>query len=364
MKAPSQESLPIEGEVWRGSAIMDKFELQKLRDLPIEGVAERLGLQVCRHKSLCPFHDDHKPSLTFSVARNTFRCWSCGESGGTISLAEKMLGKGFLEACRWLADEHNVILTEYKPSETKPAKPFDASRYSRYFERPFLNAEARRFLFEERRLDPRVVRWCRLTSWRDKQGIPWLQIPYYNKEGKLVGVQNRNLGLTPSPSPKGDGSSPHEGQLPSRGRNPGNKSPLPHREGWGGSLPRFRFPAGSECGIYNLPVLNLLKPGEALYIAEGCSDCWALLSAGHKAIAIPSATLLTQKDKELLKSLSSSPKGEAGRGLSFHMYPDRDEPGERLFLQLQRVLPSLQHHHLPPDCKDFSDYYVKLKTKG
>ncbi len=25
---------------------MDKFELQKLRDLPIEGVAERLGLRV------------------------------------------------------------------------------------------------------------------------------------------------------------------------------------------------------------------------------------------------------------------------------------------------------------------------------
>ncbi len=329
---------------------MEKYQLQKLRDLPIEGVAERLGLHVCRHKSLCPFHDDHHASLSFSVSRNTFRCWSCGESGNTISLAEKMLGVSFLEACRWLANENNVILTEYKPSETKPAKPFDASRYSRYFERPFLNAEARHFLFEERLLDPRVVRWCRLTSWRDRQGIPWLQIPYYNKEGKLVGVQNRNL--------------------------------------VNGGLPRFRFPQGSECGIYNLPILNLLKPGEPLYITEGCSDCWALLSAGHKAIAIPSATLLTQKDKELLKSLSSSPKGATGdfreatecgfdptkgskfpleteadgRGLSFHMYPDRDTPGERLFLQLREILPGLEHHQLPPDCKDYSDYYVKIQN--
>ena len=299
---------------------MDKFELQKLRDLPIEGVAERLGLHVCRHKSLCPFHDDHKPSLTFSVARNTFRCWSCGESGDSISLAEKMLGKGFVEACRWLANEHNVILTEYKPSETKPAKPFDASRYSRYFEHPFLNDEARHFLFKERRLDPRVVRWCRLTSWRDKQGIPWLQIPYYNKEGALVGVQNRNLIK--------------------------------------GGLPRFRFPTGSECGIYNLPILNTLSPGEALYIAEGCSDCWALLSAGHKAIAIPSATLLKKKDAEQLLRLSLTLR------LNLHMYPDRDEPGERLFLQLQQILPGLEHHQLPPDCKDYSDYYLKLKMKN
>ena len=45
------------------------------------------------------------------------------------------------------------------------------------------------------------------------------------------------------------------------------------------------------------------------------------------------------------------------------MYPDRDEPGERLFLQLQKVLPSLVHHQLPPGCKDFSDYYLSTKLE-
>ena len=52
---------------------MDKQQLQKLRDLPIEGVAERLGLPVSRHKCLCPFHDDHHASLSFSVRRNIYR---------------------------------------------------------------------------------------------------------------------------------------------------------------------------------------------------------------------------------------------------------------------------------------------------
>jgi len=294
---------------------MDRYDIEKLRDLPIEGVAERLGLRVTRHKSLCPFHDDHHPSLTFK--KNKYRCWSCGASGDAISLVEKMLGKGFREACLWLANENNVILTEYKPKDAAPPKPFDASRYERFFERPWLNEEARQFLFDERRLDPRVVRWCRLTSWKDKQGVPWLQIPYYNREGRLVGVQNRNLTK--------------------------------------GATPRFRFPLGSECSIYNLPVLNLLKPGEALYITEGGSDCWAMLSAGHKAIAIPSATMLTQKDVEILSTLSATLSTE------FHMYPDRDVPGERLFLQLQQVLPGLVHHQLPPGCKDFGEYYLYLK---
>ena len=313
---------------------MDRFELQKLRDLPIEGVAERLGLQVVRHKALCPFHDDHHASLSFKVSKNTFRCFVCGASGGPIDLVMKYLNKGFLDACLWLADENNIILTEYKSqiSNLKPQIPFDASRYERFFERPFLNEEARRFLFDERRIDARVVRWCRLTSWRDKQGVPWLQTPYYDREGRLVGVQNRNLVFGSGLMVQGSGLN---SQL--------------------SSAPRFRFPQGSECGIYNLPVLNLLKPGDELYITEGCSDCWAMLSAGHKAIAIPSATLLKRKDVEQLLSLSAS------LSLKFHMFPDRDEPGERLFLQLKERLPNLVHHQLPPGCKDFSDYYLSTK---
>jgi hypothetical protein len=215
-----------------------------------------------------------------------------------------------------LADAHNVILTDYQPKEEKPPKPFDASRYSRYFERPWLNEEARRFLFEERRLDERVVGWCRLTSWKDSQGVPWLQIPYYDRQGKLIGIQNRNLVK--------------------------------------GATPRFRFPSGSQCTIYNLSVLNLLKHGEVLFIAEGCSDCWSLLSAGHKAIAIPSATLLSKKDVELLQTLSSE------LSVRYEMYPDRDAPGELLFMQLKEVLPQLVHHQLPPGCKDFSDYYLSV----
>ena len=156
---------------------MDKNQLQQLRELPIEGVAGRLGLHVERHKSLCPFHDDRHPSLSFNVARNTFRCFVCGASGGTIDLVMRHLGKDFREACRWLADEHNIIRHEYRPPAATQPPPFDAARYSRLFSSPSLGKAARQFLFERRMLDPRVVRWCRLNSWRDRQGINWLQIP-------------------------------------------------------------------------------------------------------------------------------------------------------------------------------------------
>ena len=297
---------------------MDRLEIEKLRDLPIVGVAQRLGLRVnSRRQCLCPFHDDHHPSMSLG-RNNKYRCFVCGAHGDVIELVMRHLKKSFPDACRWLADESNVVLTEYQPTETVcEVKPFDASRYARFFERPFLNDEARRFLFDERRLDPRVVSWCRLTSWHDRQGGAWLETPYYDHEGRLVGIQNRNLVR--------------------------------------GALPRFRFPSGSWCGVYNLPVLNRLRQGEDLYITEGCSDCWAMLSAGHKAIAIPSATLLTKEVRNQLETCYLQLETH------FHMYPDRDEPGERLFLQLKELLPSLQHHQLPPGCKDFSEYYLSVR---
>ena len=326
---------------------MEKYEIQKLRDLPIEKVAKEMGMKVEHHKALCPFHDDHHASLSFNTRKNNCRCYVCmGDSVGTIDLVMKYLGKDFLSACRWLAEEHQVQLEEDRKREasssssspgdsssggsspednsggssSEKSSSFDASRYARFFEHPWLNLAARKFLFEERRIDERVAAWCRLTSWTDKKGVNWLQIPYFSTKGKLIGIQNRNLDYK-----KGE------------------------------STPRFRFPYGAKCSIYNLPIVRALTPGEQLFITEGCSDCWAMLSAGHKAIAIPSATLLKPEDKKWLAEIGEKLHTE------WHMFPDRDAPGESLFMQLKEILPQLVHHQLPPECKDFSEYYLKEK---
>ena len=385
--------------------MMEKYEIQKLRELPIEKVAKEMGMKVEHHKALCPFHDDHHASLTFSKTKNSCRCYVCmGSSIGTIDLVMRYLGKDFPSACRWLAGEHQIQLEEDSSSgksssfggssgrgassgsssdgfssgsssdgfssgsssgdsssgDNSGKSSFDASRYARFFEHPWLNQAARRFLFEERKIDWRVVNWCRLTSWTDKKGINWLQIPYFDNDGRLIGIQNRNLDYTKKKSSSGGGSS--EGNVSSAGNlsssgggsSEGNvsseeKSPGEEKEQ---DAPRFRFPYGARCSIYNLPVVKRLKPGERLFITEGCSDCWAMLSAGHKAIAIPSATLLKPEDKQLLEDI------EREYQVEFHMFPDQDVPGESLFMQLKEMLPQLVHHQLPPGCKDFSEYYL------
>lgn len=411
---------------------MEKYEIEKLRDLPIEEVASQLGLQVARHKSLCPFHSDHHASLSFNTRKNLCRCFVCmDESLDSIGLVMKSLHVDFPKACFWLADKNGILLEKVRgrnwrrdcgsasaaasaasvsapsvasaspssaasvsaPAAASISAPaaasasslaasasapsaaphsFDAARYARFFEHPWLNEAACRFLFDERKIDGRVARWCRLSSWTDRKGVNWLQIPYFDREGHLVGIQNRNLDFHRKSRPTdsmnsektGKGSCPTDSEDSKKTGN--NSRPTDFTDDTDSKdgtdskdetdfeeAPRFRFPYGSQCGIYNLQVLNLLTPGERLFITEGCSDCWAMLSAGHKAIAIPSATLLKPEDRDVLAHISET------FGVEWHMFPDRDAPGERLFLQLKEILPSLIHHQLPLGCKDFGEAYLK-----
>ena len=405
---------------------MEKYEIEKLRDLPIEEVASQLGLQVARHKSLCPFHSDHHASLSFNTRKNLCRCFVCmDESLDSIGLVMKSLHVDFPKACFWLADRNGILLEKARgrfgwrrdccssaspvaastardavasstasasasaassTSASSPASPassaaspaphsFDAARYARFFEHPWLNEAACRFLFDERKIDGRVARWCRLSSWSDRKGVNWLQIPYFDREGRLVGIQNRNLDFhrKSRPTDSMDSEKTRKSSCPTdfTDDTDSKDSEVSKKAGKGScptdftndtdskdetdfeETPRFRFPYGSQCGIYNLQVLNLVEPGEKLFITEGCSDCWAMLSAGHKAIAIPSATLLKPEDRDVLAYISET------FGVEWHMFPDRDAPGERLFLQLKEILPSLIHHQLPLGCKDFGEAYLK-----
>lgn len=53
--------------------------------------AQFYGIEQDHHgKALCPFHNDHHPSMTFKGGR--FRCWSCGSSGDSIDFVARLFG--------------------------------------------------------------------------------------------------------------------------------------------------------------------------------------------------------------------------------------------------------------------------------
>lgn len=338
--------------------MIQKYDIQKLRELDILQVADLLGMGLRNKRALCIHHDDHHPSLAFNVRKNTCHCYSCGFSADTIGLVRERLNLGFSEACRWLADHFDVyIADEHRDTHRKDVKKaitasdrrmaslrahfaethvshghpssayvaqasVDVEFYQQMFRQMHLSESGQRFLFEERLLSPEALKVCQIVSTEQSvcmarvgRGVfdgPSLIFPYFDQDGRLVSVQSRYLGKEKE-------------------------------------ISRFKFAPGSHRMIYGLDRLKDYPPDEPLLITEGPSDCWTALTLGFHAIAIPSATLFDRRFQGLL----------AGRNL--HIFPDQDEAGLSLYFELKKALPSLVYHQLPEGCKDLSEYYLKLR---
>ena len=86
--------------------------IDKLNELPILSVASKLGINVNKKMALCFIHDDYHPSLHFNTGKNTWKCYVCNKGGGVINLVMEKLEIGFVDACKWLADEFTIIIPE------------------------------------------------------------------------------------------------------------------------------------------------------------------------------------------------------------------------------------------------------------
>ena len=53
---------------------------------------------------VCPFHDDHSPSMSVAEDKQIYKCFSCGESGNVFTFLEKYENIGFLEAVKKCAN--------------------------------------------------------------------------------------------------------------------------------------------------------------------------------------------------------------------------------------------------------------------
>lgn len=113
--------------------MLTELDRQKLRDLNIKDVAERLGLEVKQKgnspcfNTLAHKNGDRHPSLAFDPKTNKFKCFACGVSGDTIDLVAKVENLSYIEAYRRLADLMGVSLEKSKGERT----PSRASRIVR-----------------------------------------------------------------------------------------------------------------------------------------------------------------------------------------------------------------------------------------
>ncbi|OHB52681.1 MAG: DNA primase [Planctomycetes bacterium GWF2_42_9] len=59
---------------------------------------------------LCPFHDDHKPSLNVSADKQIFKCYACSAGGDVIKFIQMREGLTFMRAVERLAERAGIKL--------------------------------------------------------------------------------------------------------------------------------------------------------------------------------------------------------------------------------------------------------------
>jgi DNA primase len=67
---------------------------------------------------LCPFHDDHKPSMFVVPQKQIYHCFSCGAGGNAIDFVINYHKMDFRDALTFLADRAGIELTPWRKPET------------------------------------------------------------------------------------------------------------------------------------------------------------------------------------------------------------------------------------------------------
>ncbi len=69
----------------------------------------------------CPWHNDHRPSMTVNQERQTWKCWPCDIGGDVFSFVMRRDGVDFPAAIRTLAELAGIPVEEYRRWKKEPA---------------------------------------------------------------------------------------------------------------------------------------------------------------------------------------------------------------------------------------------------
>ncbi len=101
-----------------------KEKIQACKDYDIRNIIfTECNIEVGNKNTNCPICGGGVNSGCFSVKRNKFKCFSCGENGTTIDFLMKLYSMEFNNTVNDIAARYLNIIDEYKPTEKKAYKP-------------------------------------------------------------------------------------------------------------------------------------------------------------------------------------------------------------------------------------------------
>ena len=90
---------------------------------------------------VCPFHDDHSPSMSVSREKQIYRCFTCGASGNVLTFVMNFENIGFVDALKKLGDKVGIHLDiKSNQKSSKYSEFYDIYKLSTNFYKNNLNS--------------------------------------------------------------------------------------------------------------------------------------------------------------------------------------------------------------------------------
>ena len=257
---------------------------------------------------ICPFHDDHSPSMSVSRDKGIYKCFVCGASGNAFNFVENYLNIPFLEAVKIVSDKigYNFKLKKSK-EDTKNSKYYEVMELATLFYQNYLKtkdgAEARKYL-KNRGINDEIINDFGIGLAPNKNDSLYKLFSKKNIDKKtlsllgLIGESDnvydlfRNRIMFPLKSPKGKVNG-----FSGRIYNSDSKTKyINTRE-------TILFKKRENLYNYHLAA-PIARREKFLVICEGFMDAIRIYSIGVKNVVATMGTALAKEQIELLKSLN------------------------------------------------------------
>jgi DNA primase len=150
-------------------------QVQQANDI-VDVISEHVNLVKKGREmvGLCPFHDDHRPSMNVNAVKQIFKCFACGAGGDVLKFVQMREGLSFSQAIERLAERAGIRLRprtqDSRPktgdSEVDPNKLAKVNEWASKYFQANLNDEKRgkfaRDYLAQRQISPESVKKWRL----------------------------------------------------------------------------------------------------------------------------------------------------------------------------------------------------------
>ena len=110
---------------------------------------------------ICPFHDDHKPSMSVSEEKQIYTCFTCGNSGHVFNFVQNYENVDFVNAVKIVADKIGYNLKVDTNAGSPNKKAYELLDLANKYFINNLNSSAgnlaKNYLIKERKLDEKTI---------------------------------------------------------------------------------------------------------------------------------------------------------------------------------------------------------------